>query len=130
MAAYFAHADGIQEIHGGTQADDFGDGWRASFKLVGKFGIRKAIKADLADHSTATEERRHRLEQLFARPQHPNSCGPTHFVTAESEHVGTHGLHVGRHVGHRLASINDGDRACGVCCSAKFARGVDGAEHI
>ena len=56
--------------------------------------------------------------------------GPAHLVGGERNEVGAHRLHVGGHVGHVLAGIDDRDRAVRVCRVAELTDRVDRAEHV
>ena len=52
----------------------------------------------------------------------PMPDGPAHLVGREGEEVGAHGLHVGGHVGHELAGVDDGDGAVVVGLVAERTR--------
>ena len=82
--------------------------------LAGSSARGEPVEADVGDHVAAAEERRHRVEQLVAAPQHADARGAAQLVAGEREEVGAPRLHVGDVVRHVLAAVDDGDRAGGV----------------
>ena len=90
--------------------------------LAGSSARGEAVEADVGDHVAATEERRHRVEQLLAAPQHADARRPAHLVAAEGDEVGVPRLHVGDVVRHVLAGVDDGQRAGGVGGVAQLPR--------
>ena len=89
--------------------------------LAGSSARGEAVEADVGDHVAAAEERRHRVEQCLAAPQHADAGRPAHLVAAEREEVGAPRLHVGDVVRHVLAAVDDGERAGrvrGACTAA------------
>ena len=71
-------------------------------------------RRDVEDHAAAAEERRHRLEQLPASPQHADAGGSAHLVAGEGQEVDIEVGDVGGHVGHVLAGIEADQGAGGV----------------
>ena len=90
----------------------------------------EAVEADVADHLAATEERRHRLEQLVAGPQRADAARSEELVRGERDEVGVPCLHVGAHVGHVLAGVDEDERVVRVGGVGERADLVDRAEHV
>ncbi len=53
-----------------SQRDRLGDHWRAGLEALRRRGIGGARETDLVDHRAATLPWWHRLEQVFAPPEH------------------------------------------------------------
>ena len=65
----------------------------------------------LLDHRAAGEERRHRGEQLVAAVEHADARWAEHLVPGEGREVDAERGDVDRHVRHRLAGVQHGQRA-------------------
>ena len=118
----FGHADALEEVDGRAEADHLDDRRRAGLELGRQLGGGEAVEAHVGDHVAAAEERRHRVEQRLAAPQHADAGRAAHLVAAERDEVGVPGLHVGDVVRHVLAAVDDRHRAGGVRRGAQLAR--------
>ena len=97
------HAEAAKVVRRGTQADGRGHVRRARLELPRDVVPLRAAEMDLADHLPARQERRHRLEQLAARPQGARAERGEHLVAGERVEVGADRLDVNRHVRERPA---------------------------
>ena len=120
----------LEEVDGRAEADRLGDRRGAGLELGRQLGRREAVEAHVGDHVAAAEERRHRVEQLLAAPQHADARRAAHLVAAEGDEVGVPRLHVGDVVRHVLAGVDDGQRAGGVGGVAQLPHRGDRAEHV
>ena len=111
VVADAAHAELPEVVGGDAQADRGGDVRRAGLELPGDLVPVGPPEVDLADHLPAGQERRHRLEQLPARPQGAGAGRTQHLVAGEDVEVGVDRLDVDRHVRHGLRAIDEDERA-------------------
>ena len=83
VLAHVLHAQRLQVVDGGAQANRLGDGRRAGLELGGYRVPLRLLEGDPNDHAAAGHEGRHRLQQLAVRPEGADagraraSCGPT-----------------------------------------------------
>ena len=130
VLAHVVHPDGGEVVDGCTESDDFDDRRRARLELPRDLFGRPAVEAHVEDHLAATEERRHRVEDLLTRPQHADARRPAHLVAGEAEEVAPERLHVGRDVGHVLRGVDEAQSAGRVRGVGQLADGRDRAEHV
>ena len=124
------HADCLDVVDRGAEADGLDDGRRAGLELPRQVVRGEAVEADVADHLAAAEERRHRVEQLVAGPQRADPGRAEHLVRREGDEVGVPRLHVGRDVRHELARVDEDERAVRVRGVGERTDVVDRAEHV
>ncbi len=90
----------------------------------------RGLHADDLDHGSAGEERRHRLEEVVAAPEHADAGRTEHLVARERDEVDAEGADVDRHVRHRLAGVEDDERADRVRRVGDLLHRGDRAEHV
>ena len=93
-----------------AERDGRGDRRRARLELRRQLGRREPIEIHAVDHAAAAQERRHRVEQLFAAVEHADARGAEHLVAAERQEVGAERDHVGRPMRHALSRVDQHDR--------------------
>jgi hypothetical protein len=107
MCLDLVHVDGREIVHRGAKPDGLRDRWSAGLELVrgrgeGGLGHRNGL-----DHLAAAEERRQRVEELTAPPQHTDPGRAAHLVPGEGVEVDPELRQVHRHVRHRLRSVDE-----------------------
>ena len=130
VVAYRVHAERRQVFDGRTEPDRFDDRLGARFELPRHVVRREPVEPDVADHLAATEEGRHRFEQLEAGPQRTDAARPEELVRRERHEVGVPGLHVGLHVRHELTGVDEHQRIVRVCGVCERPDLVDRPEHV
>ncbi len=96
MFSHDVHADGVEVVDGGSEADGLADHRRPGFELPGELVRGESLFGHLKDHLAAAEEGGHGLEELFAGPEHADAHGAQHLVAGERHEIGAHLLHIGR----------------------------------
>ena len=114
----------------GCETDRLGDGGGARFEAHGDFGVGRPFDFDGVDHLSPTEEGRHRLEQVLADPHGANAGGAEHLVCTDGVRVDAERLHVDRHVGRRLGTVDEGEGAHFVGHARHVGNGVDDPEDV
>ncbi len=108
------HAERREVVDGGGEPagldERHGPGLELPRHLVGL----EAVEAHVGDHLAATEERRHRVEQLGAGPQATETGRAEHLVAGEADEVGVPRLHVDRQMGDGLGGVHVHERTGGV----------------
>ena len=124
------HADAREVVDRGAESDHLDDRRRARFELPRDLLRHPAVEADVEDHLAAAEERRHLLEQLFARPQRADAGRAAHLVTGEAEEVAAELGDVGGHVRHELRGVDQAQRAGVVRGIGQLADRRERSEHV
>ena len=62
------HAESLEVLHGGVEADRFCDRWRAGLESRGTVGGGVAVDANVGNHAAAAEKGGHDCEQFRASP--------------------------------------------------------------
>ena len=123
-------ADRGEVVDGGPEADRLGDRRGAGLELPGHVVGREAVDVDVADHLATAEERRHRVEELGARPEAADPGGPEHLVAGETDEVGVPLAHVDGEVRDGLRGVDEDLRPRGVRGVGERPDLVDRAEHV
>jgi hypothetical protein len=124
------HAEVRQVVERGTESDRGGDVGGTRLELPRHVVERRPPQVHLADHLAAREERRHRVEQLAARPQRAGPGRAEHLVAREDVEVGTERLDVDGQVRDGLCPVDEHQRSGGVRHLDHLAHRVDGADAI
>ena len=82
----------------------------ACLELVGQVVVGGVFKSDVLNHFATALIGRQTVEPRFFAVEDTHTCGTIYLMTGEGEEVAVEVLHINRHVGHGLCSINkDGD---------------------
>ena len=111
MGVDVLHAERAEVVHGGAQADGFGDGRRARLELPGQLVRGEALEGDGADHVAAAQEGGHGFEQLALAVEDADAGRAAHLVAGEGQEVHVERLHVHGQVGHALRGVEQHQRA-------------------
>mmetsp|Transcript_2406 Transcript_2406/g.6645 ORF Transcript_2406/g.6645 Transcript_2406/m.6645 type:complete len:495 (+) Transcript_2406:517-2001(+) len=101
------HPDVAQVVASGPQANRFADGRGTGLELPRRPGKSAVGLKDVLDHLPPSHERRHRLEDLHLSPQEAYPGGSAHLVARAHGEVHLELAEVHRHVGHRLAGVQE-----------------------
>ncbi len=82
------------------------------------------------DHRSAGDERRQRIEQLAPAVEHADTVGPQHLVAREGREVDVERVEVDRLVRHRLAGVQQRQRADRLRPRHQFGHRGDGAGDV
>ena len=130
VRAHVFHPQVVQVVHRRAEPDRLRDVRRACLELVRDLVVGGVVDPDLEDHLTAAEERRHRLQQLRARPQSAGAGWAKHLVPAERQEVRVHLRHVRDQVRYALRAVDQDERAGRVRGVGHPADGIDRAEDV
>ena len=124
------HPEARQVVDGRAEPDGRGDVRCAGLELPGDRVPLAPAQVDLADHLAAGEERRHRLEQLAARPEDARTHRRQHLVAAEDVEIGAEILHVDGQVRHGLRTVDQHQRSYRMRHLDHLADRVDRSERV
>ena len=112
------------------EAVRLGDRGRPRLELVRQLVPARPVERNRPDHLPAEVERLHRLQQLAPAPERADTARAAELVRRDREEVTTERLHVDRTMRRSLCSIDDHDRALGVCPLGELLDRVDRAERV
>ena len=120
----------LDPVHRRVEPDRADDVRRSRLEPRRRIEIGRLLERDLVDHRSAALPRRHRCEQLGAAPQAADAGRAVELVRGESVEVGADGGDVDRQARHRLAAVEQQQRALRMR-DVRGAPGVeDRAEHV
>ena len=103
---------------------------RSCLELERKMLEHSALEAHALNHLSPTLIRRQAVEPVFLAIKHADSRRAVHLVTAESEEVAVHRLHVYREVGRALGAVNHHGNAMFMGDAYDFVHRIDRSEHV
>lgn len=130
MGADVLDAERPDPIDGGTETDRLGDLGRAGLELPREIGPRGRVRANGADHVTATDERRHLLEQRAAPVEDTDAGRPVRLMARPRVEVGIDHPQVDGNLGNRLGPVDEDRRAGGVRAAHDVRHRIDGADDV
>ena len=130
VVAHVLHADALQEIDRGAQADGLGDVRGTGLELRRALRPARLLDGDRGDHVPAGDEGRHGGQEIGAPVENPDAGRPVRLVAGPAVEVRSQRAEVDRQLRHRLRAVDDDDRAGGVGPARDLLDRVDGPERV
>ena len=130
MGVHPLHPKPVEVLTGRGQPDRLGRHWHPCLEALRRRRIGRLLHPDQLDHRASGEEGRHLVEEGLAPPERPNAHRAEHLVPGEGGKVDPQRSQVDRQVRHRLAGVEDGQRADGMGRGGQLTDRVDCAEDI
>jgi len=130
VRTYLLDPERLQPVDRDSEPDRLRDLRRAGLKLPRQLGPGRLVGGNRADHVTATDERRHLLEQRPAAVEHADTGGTVGLVAGPGVEVGIDRAQVDRDLRDRLGAIDHDDGSRLVRPSHDLLDGVDRAQHV
>jgi len=120
----------LHETYGLAQSKHVADRGSSRLEFERQLVVGGSFEGDILNHLSASLVRWHLLQQLFAAVHDTDTHGTVQFVARETVEVAAKGLHVHRHVGDGLRSVDEDGYIVVVGYAHYFGDWIDGAECV
>src|SRR2546426_912186 len=106
VGLYRFHAQPLQILDRGCQADTLGNRGCTSLKFPGEIIPTGPLKSYFTDHVATVEERLHLLQEAAFAIQTANAGRTQHFMARKGKKITIYSAHINGHVGNALGAVH------------------------
>ena len=130
MLLYRVEAKGVEVVDSSSQSVSSHEIRGTSLELKRQSLEGRFLPRYLIDHLSPTLIRRQLLEPFLLAIEHTNTRWSVHLMTAESEEIAIHVLHVNLHVRSTLGTVNQHGNIMLVSHLSDLLYGIHCAKHV